>query len=270
MTSDQLDEYLDQVAALSGVDMVFFEGGEPFTEYDLLLAGIQGALKRGLRWGVVSNGDWARQEQTARQVLRELKEHHIASLTLSTDSYHSRPFPSEAIRNAVTGAREMGIPTTVLATQGPGSCTKAPDEGLGDLAWSQVMYRGRAAHALAASSESTQKGQEYTACGHEQLDTPSRVHLDAFGYVHLCQGLALGRLGSGENLADLIANYQPKFHPIAGPLLAGGPRALALAYAPDTLEQEFCDSCHMCYSLRLRLRHRFPHLLGPPHVYGLS
>ena len=51
-----------------------------------------------------------------------------------------------------------------------------------------VMYRGRAAEKL-APLVSGMEWTEYNTCPYENLIDPSRLHLDPFGNLHICQGL---------------------------------------------------------------------------------
>jgi hypothetical protein len=130
---------------------------------------------------------------------------------------------------------------------------------------SGVMYRGRAAEKLAPAAP-TQSWEQFTCCPHEDLRDPSRVHLDPIGYIHLCQGISLGNLFD-SSLAEICHRYDPNLHPIAGPLLAGGPAELARRYAIQP-EAGYADACHLCYATRLALRSRFPETLGPDQMYG--
>jgi hypothetical protein len=70
-------------------------------------------------------------------------------------------------------------------------------------------------------------------------------------------------------LAQLIRNYDAHSHPICGPLLRGGPAALADDYGIE-LTDEFVDECHCCYMIRKGLVQRFPDYLAPRQVYGLG
>jgi hypothetical protein len=90
--------------------------------------------------------------------------------------------------------------------------------------------------------------------------------VDPLGLVHLCQGLTIGnRLETSRR--ELCARFDPDRHPIAGPLLAGGPGVLARRYAVPH-RPRYADACHLCYETRLALRARFPDSLGPDSMYG--
>ena len=50
--------------------------------------------------------------------------------------------------------------------------------------------------------------QEFRICPHEELERPSRVHIDPLGFVHLCQGIVLGNAWQRE-LVDIMSQYDP-------------------------------------------------------------
>jgi hypothetical protein len=92
------------------------------------------------------------------------------------------------------------------------------------------------------------------------------VHVDAFGHIHLCQGLVMGNVWQ-RPLEEIVAAYDPQAHPIVGPLMEGGPAALIERYDLPH-EPGYIDACHLCYVARDALRGRFPEFLAPPTVYG--
>lgn len=66
-----------------------------------------------------------------------------------------------------------------------------------------------------------------------------------------------------------LKNYDPENHPIAGPMLKGGPLQMAKTYNIP-YKEEYVDACHMCSKLCLELIDRFPEYLTPRQVYGLE
>jgi hypothetical protein len=129
------------------------------------------------------------------------------------------------------------------------------------------MFRGRAAEKLTAGLP-RQPCAELRTCPHEELDAPERLHVDWRGNVHICQGLSMGNMWQTP-LSRLVREYRARRHPICGPLLAGGPAALAKEYGVQ-LPDDFVDACHYCYTVRKALVDRFPAWLAPRQVYGLS
>lgn len=127
------------------------------------------------------------------------------------------------------------------------------------------MYRGRAASKLIGRA-GRQPWNSFTTCPHENLLDPGRLHVDPFGNLHICQGISIGNVFE-RPLKDICGTFYAGAHPICGPLLRGGPAALAethhLAHA-----ESYADACHMCYESRLALRERFPDVLTPDQMYG--
>ena len=58
MTLRQVREVLRQAKELGTVEMVYFEGGEPFLFYPVLIGGLRAAASIGFRIGLVSNCYW--------------------------------------------------------------------------------------------------------------------------------------------------------------------------------------------------------------------
>jgi hypothetical protein len=105
-------------------------------------------------------------------------------------------------------------------------------------------------------------------CPYEDLASPSRVHVDAYGNVQICQGISMGNCWITP-LSELVRDYDAQKHPICGPLLRGGPIRLVEEYGLD-LNDEYVDECHLCYTARLALLDKFPEHLAPRQAYGLE
>jgi hypothetical protein len=167
----------------------------------------------------------------------------------------------------MAAARKLSLDTTIITIDPPTGNRDLAEAPPGiPLDGGGVMYRGRAAEKLASAVKS-QPWTTITACPYEDLASPSRLHVDPFGYLHLCQGLVVGNMFV-RPLKEILAQFDPLSHPIAGPLVSGGPRQLIETYALDH-EAEYVDACHLCYTARQALRQRFPTSLGPDQMYGL-
>jgi hypothetical protein len=127
------------------------------------------------------------------------------------------------------------------------------------------MYRGRAAVILAPKAQA-QPWETLGECPYEDLRDPGRLHVDPLGYLHICQGIAIGNLFQ-ESLELIIARYNPDTHPITGALLAGGPVELVRRHNLPH-RASYADACHLCYESRLALRQHFPEILTPDQMYG--
>jgi hypothetical protein len=168
--------------------------------------------------------------------------------------------------NALRAAEELDLPARTIICEVPEGAAGYPAAAAGEPARSgPIMFKGRAAVEL-VEGVTQRPWREFTECPHEALDTPSRVHVDHLGHLHLCQGLTMGNLFD-QPLAEIVADYNPQGHPIVGPLLAGGPVALVEAF--DLTHQEaYVDACHLCYLSRDMLAERLPECLGPRQMYG--
>jgi hypothetical protein len=261
---DRIRSYLKQARELGTVRWIYFEGGEPFLYYATLVKGVQMAAEMGFQVGVVSNAYWAISEDDAIASLKPFQG-LLEDLSVSSDLYHSSEKQSVQVKNVLAAAEQLKIPTGVLSIElpevdSPLSSGQIPS---GD---SGVMHRGRAADKL-APKVSGQPWQSFTACTHEDLRDPGRLHLDPLGNLHICQGISLGNLHE-SSLAEICAGYDPETHPVCGPLLAGGPAELVRAYGLPHLDR-YADACHLCYSARIALRDRFPEILQPDQMYGV-
>ncbi len=263
LTLEQVEEILRQ-AKEAGVDWIYFEGGEPFLYYAVLVKGVQTASEMGFQVGIVSNAYWATSVPDAAEWLQPFAG-RVADLAVSSDLYHCEKYFGENPQNALAAAKWMNIPTGVISVAQPDE-DAAPTLGqITDQA--AVMYRGRAAVALTPRA-ARHPWDQFAACPHENLREPGRVHLDPLGNLHVCQGLVIGNLFE-KPLKEICKRFDADAHPICGPLLEGGPAALVSEYnLPHA--SDYADACHLCYEARTTLRARFPEVLGPDQMYGME
>jgi hypothetical protein len=263
-TLARLIEALDQAREVRSLEWIFFEGGEPFLYYPLLLEGARNAAQRGYQVGVVTNGYWATSVEDARAWLTPLSE-CLDSLSVSTDLLHYEERVSPEAHFAQQAAAELGLPTDLIICDLPQAGDQVQPRRGEPVEGGNIVYRGRAAVTLAARA-APKPWRSFTECPHEELAQPGRVHLDPEGNLHVCQGLVIGNLFE-RPLARLLEDYRPHDHPIVGPLLQGGPAQLASQYCHSTAEG-YADACHLCYEARQQLRPRFPEVLRPGQMYG--
>lgn len=220
MTLKQIGELLHEAKKLGTVKWVWFEGGEPFLYYRIMLKGLGKAAKMGFKIGVLSNAYWATCLEDALEWLRPLAELGVADLGLSSDPYHGEDMEAERVKNGVEAALKLGMHVSVMAT------AKLPDKlvelpgGVGEL-----MYRGRAAEKLL--EEAPRKAwSEFEECPYEDLVSPERVHVDPLGYVHVCQGLTIGNAWQ-NSFSEIIRSYDHSNHPIIQPLVGRWTRSFS-------------------------------------------
>jgi len=265
LTIAKIEQILTQARELGTVEWIFFEGGEPFLYYPLLVRGVRLATEAGFQVGVVTNGYWANTVEDAEEWLRPLAG-RIQDLSLSSDLYHCGEGLSDCTQDAVVAAKWLGIPADVIRVAQP---EDSAETGVGQLpeGVSGVMYRGRAAVKLTPRAP-RHAWESFDQCPNEDLREPGRVHLDPLGNLHICQGISLGNLFQ-TSLKQIGEAYHPDEHPICGPLLAGGPAALVTEYNLPH-DSDYADACHLCYEMRLALRERFPEILVPDQMYGVD
>jgi hypothetical protein len=265
MTLADIRSYLQQAKDTGTVTSIYFEGGEPFLYYPILLRGVKMAHELGFTVGLVSNAYWATSLEDALEWLQPFAG-LVSDLSVSSDLYHYDEDLSQQVQNASEAAEQLSIPLGTISVAQP-DVDDAPTIQGQLPAEAGVMYRGRAAENL-VSRASLHPWAKFNSCPYENLIEPGRVHLDPLGYIHICQGITLGNLQQIP-LQQLCDMYNPQTHPINGPLLAGGPAELA-RYYDFKPEEKYADACHLCYETRLALRARFPEILAPDQVYGVG
>lgn len=260
-----LQNLLQQTQSIPSVKKVYFEGGEPFLYYPLLLKGVKTASNLGFQVGIVSNAYWATTVDDARLWLEPFLG-SLRSLSISSDLYHGEEDPNPWADHALQAAQEAGLQAGMISIALPQDPSAPAVKGMLPDDRSQVRYRGRAASTLAERSHHSKPWTAFDSCPYENLRHPSRVHVDPLGYLHICQGISAGNIFR-DALEKLCAAYQPEKHPILGPLLQGGPAALFRSHSLP-VNGSFADACHLCDTARHRLRDRFPDILVPDQMYG--
>lgn len=263
MTLQNIQFFLNQ-AKEAGLGSVSFEGGEPFLYYATLLEAVRMAVKMGFTTGIVSNAYWVQDTRDAVEWLRPFKG-LINSLTISSDLYHYNEKLSRQAQNATQAANELAISIGMICVAQPEDINAASIMGELPPGEGAVMYRGRAVEKLSTLALK-HPWEQFTTCPHENLSSPGRVHLDALGNLHICQGISIGNLFR-KSLKEICDEYTPEKHPITGPLFKGGPAELARTYQ-TAHAGEYADACHLCYDTRLALRAEFPDVLTPGQMYG--
>jgi len=263
MTLREIRQILSQAEDVGTIKWIYFEGGEPFLYYPLLLEGVRESAERGFQVGLVTNVYWANELEDALIWLRPFTG-WVQDLSVSSDLYHGSEEMSRQAENAREAADQLGIPIGVISIAQP----MGSDAGVGQLpiGESGVMYRGRAAKKLIQQA-AQHPWTDFVECPYEDLRDPGRVHLDPLGNLHICQGISIGNLFH-KPLREICEDYEPESHPIVGPLLEGGPVEIVRRYGL-THHEVYADACHLCYEARVELRDQFSEILTPDQVYGI-
>jgi MoaA/NifB/PqqE/SkfB family radical SAM enzyme len=263
MTLGGVRELLRQAKDLGGVTWFYFEGGEPFLYYPVMLRSVQEASLMGFQVGIVSNGYWATDEEDALENLAPFQG-MVQDLSISSDLFHWSEEGSRRVEIMRRAAERLDIPVGVISIAQPDAQGASSAEGQLPLGESAVMFRGRAAQTLVSRAKQYSWDQ-FVECPFENLYDPGRIHVDPLGYMHICQGISLGNIFQ-QPLVEICEQYDADEHPITGPLLRGGPAELVRQYDLPH-DETYADACHLCDQARRQLRQRFPDILTPDQMY---
>ena len=266
MTFETIRVILNQAKETGFVEWIYFEGGEPFLYYQVMLAGINLAIELGFKVGIVTNSYWATSEEDAFLWLSPLAG-KIQELTISSDLFHFSEKESQQSKYVTQVAEQLNIPLGIICIEQPEnpaifSVGQIPQDS------SSIMYRGSRAAEKLTHKANFHPLSKFVECPHENLMDPGRVHIDPFGNMHICQGISIGNIFS-SSITEICNNFNPIEHPILGPLLEGGPIKLTKQYQV-TSNNAYADACQLCYYSRRLLRNRFPDVLLPDQMYGVT
>ncbi len=267
-TLGKLRRVFGEIERIGTIEVVYFEGGEPFLYYPLMVEGLRLSSMLGLKTGIVTNAYWATSVEDAKLWLRPIQEQNVVDFSISDDLFHQGAEETSTAKLAYIAAKEIGLPSETICIEQPEAPTPQSSAGSRSqpVTGGNVRFRGRAAEKLTADLPRA-RSCDLTTCPDEDLEQPERLHLDAYGNVHICQGVSMGNMWETP-LSELVKTYNAETHPICGPLLRGGPSQLA-AERGIALDDDFVDECHCCYAIRKALVGKFPEYLAPKQVYGL-
>jgi len=247
------------------VEWIYFEGGEPFLYYQAMLWGLRKARDYGFKTGIVTNAYWATSVKDAEEWLKPIVETGISGLSVSDDAYHYGEAEENLAKHAYEAAENVGLSAGKITIEDPKKYMREIEWKGKPIVEGRVQFKGRAVEKLVADLP-RRPWSRFDKCLDEDFSNQSRVHVDPFGYIHVCQGITIGNMNQTP-LSQLLTTFEPERHPICEPILKGGPAELARRYGIEH-EEGYVDECHLCYSARLRLRKRFPKILAPDQVYG--
>lgn len=268
-TISQVTKVLDEAEKIGSIKWIFFEGGEPFLFFPLLNEGIKRASSKGFKVGVVTNAYGANSEEDAKLWLKPLAESGVSFLNISNDAFHYGKEPENSATIASSVAMRLDIETSPICIEPPKVLQSSSKvEGKGHpVVGGGAMFRGRAVEKLSENLP-LRPWNELRECPYEDLESPSRLHVDPYGNVQVCQGISIGNMWEMP-LSEIVSNYRSDSHPICSPLIRGGPAELSkeLGIQP---EKGYIDECHFCYLARRKVIDKFPNCLAPKQVYGLD
>ena len=266
MKISDIKQILEEAKSVGNIEWIYFEGGEPFLYYQTMLWGLRAAKGYDFKRGIVTNAYWATSVEDAKEWLNPLSEIGISDFSISDDVYHYDESEENLAKYAYEAAEDLGLPVGKITIEDPKKCLKQIEWKGKPVVEGRVLFKGRAAEKLVEGLP-RRTWTEFDKCLDEDFSNQSRVHIDPFGYVHVCQGITIGNMKQTP-LPKLLIDFDPETHPICGPILRGGPAELVREYRVKH-EEKYVDECHLCYSTRLNLRKKFPDVLAPNQMYEL-
>lgn len=264
-TVSQIKNVLGEARKIGTIEWIYYEGGEPFLFYPILVEGLRLAKTAGFKTGIVTNCYWATAVEDAELWIEPIRNAGIEDLSVSDDEYHHGEVKETPAKRAALAAERLGLPASSICISKP-VITKPSGKKGEPVVGGGALFKGRAADKLTEGLP-TKPPESFRECSHEELEHPSRVHIDALGHVHVCQGISIGNMWKAP-LSQIVARYKASDHPICGPLIRGGPAELARAHGM-TFDHGFVDECHMCFTVRRALLDKYPEILAPKQVYGV-
>ncbi|MFW9881829.1 MAG: radical SAM protein [Candidatus Thorarchaeota archaeon] len=264
-TLQQIREVLTEVKKIGTVEWVYFEGGEPFLYYPIMIEGVKLAKEKRFKVGIVTNSYWATSLEDAKLWLKPFSGLNIDDVSISDDKFHYEDIEQSLSKIAKKASDNLKLPSVTICIEEP---TVKKDQAKGEpVIGGGAMFKGRAVENLIEGLPK-RPWEDLNECPYEDFKKLGRIHVDPFGNAHICQGLSIGNFWETP-LSALIENYNAESHPICGPLFRGGPAQLVKEFDIEH-ENEYVDECHLCYLTRLSLIDKFPEFLAPRQVYGLD
>ncbi|MHA2390510.1 MAG: radical SAM protein [Promethearchaeota archaeon] len=264
-TLAQIKEVINEAKKIGTVEWIYFEGGEPFLYYPIMVEGIKYAKEQDFKVGIVTNSYWATSIEDAEVWLKPFSELGIDDLSISDDTFHYEDEKNSLSKIAKKAADNLNLSSMTICIEEP-TVKKEQEKGEPVISGG-AMFKGRAVETLIENLPK-RSWEEFNKCPYEDFKGLGRIHADPFGNAHICQGLSIGNFWETP-LSELIQKYEAERHPICGPLIRGGPAQLVKEY-DVAHEKEYVDECHICYLARLKLLDSFPKFLAPRQVYGLD
>jgi MoaA/NifB/PqqE/SkfB family radical SAM enzyme len=266
MKIDDLRQILSAAEEAGNIKSICFEGGEPFLYYPTMLWGLREAKKRGFRRLIVTNAYWATSIEDAREWLAPIAAIGIHDLSISDDLFHYGKTEENLAKHAYEAAAALGLPVGKIVIEEPKVQLDDRKRNGEPVVGGGVQFKGRAVETLAEGLP-RKPWTAFAECLDEDFANQARVHIDPYGYVHVCQGITIGNMKRAP-LGEILTSFDPLKHPICAPILRGGPAELAREHEIEPSAEGFVDACHLCYVVRSKLRPRFSEILAPAQLYG--
>jgi len=110
----EIIKFIDSARQFDTMKLIVFSGGECFLLGDDLTRAVEHATGLGLRTRCVTNGYWARTEESAMRRLSDLKAAGLCELNISTGDHHQKYVPQRLVINGVLASVKLDIPIVVM------------------------------------------------------------------------------------------------------------------------------------------------------------
>src|SRR5690606_38937905 len=118
---------LKQAKKTGTVKDIFFEGGEPFLFYPLLLEGIKKASSVGFKVGIVTNAYGANSREDAELWIKPLIDAGLSYMHISNDEFHYEDEKENPATIAYSVALDFEIETLCINIEKPNPTSSVKD-----------------------------------------------------------------------------------------------------------------------------------------------
>lgn len=249
-----------------GCRSIHVGGGEPFLNFEGLMAFAESAMKAGIDIEYIeTNSAWFKSHEDALDKLERLLSVGVDCLLLSVSPFHNEYIPLKKFDGVMTACRQAGMRVFPWIGEFYHELSRMDNETkhslneyaalIGDKSGSDLMYkysltmRGRALE--------TYRGQLRTVSCRELLERSepcrnltgtSHFHIDLFGnYIPgLCTGLSVA-------IDDLGSDLSFEKYPLLNSLYAGGIGAaakIAESHGWEPAKDAYVSKCELCTEIR--------------------
>lgn len=243
-----------------------FTGGEPFLNFELLLALTAFAHRLGIRGTFVeTNCFWCTDDAKTREKLTRLKEAGLDGILISVNPFLIEQVPFERIQRAVRISVEI-FPGSVMVYQrffyeqfrqmglrGTLPFEEYLQRGDYGLQYAELLPGGRVSYALAHLFQKYPAQRFFSASCRHELIRDWHIHIDNYGnYVPgYCGGLSLG---DARDLSALLQGINLDELPVLRALLTSIEELYRLGKAFGYEERDgYVSKCHLCTDIRRHL-----------------
>ena len=250
---------IDQLKKIPTIGKIGLTGGEPFLLYPEVLEICRHASCKGLIVSCITNGYWARSEEETLAKMRELRAAGLATLYVSTDTFHQAFVPVESVRRILRAGRRVGLfvgvymDVTRQSMRLPDLFEALKEEMVESAIFESPLFPvGRAQETLDAEDFFTRPGIPAEPClrMNDLFVVPSGDVYPCCSAAGMQPPLRLGNVHE-TLLAQIAARLQRSFfHRL---LAQRGPGWFAQALIEreliPSLQPAYVHACHLCYDL---------------------